>query len=91
MRKIQLIIASFVEIRGPLAKGKIKKWIISRDLRKEPRPPALGVQSLSHWTTREVPLIVVGKSSRTVSLQRWPSNELCLLKFTLHVVPSHTE
>lgn len=35
MRKIQLIIASFVEIRGPLAKGKIKKWIISRDLRKE--------------------------------------------------------
>ena len=21
----------------------------------EPRPPALGVQSLSHWTTREVP------------------------------------
>ena len=22
----------------------------------EPRPPVLGVQSLSHWTTREVPL-----------------------------------
>ena len=21
----------------------------------QPRPPALGVQSLSHWTTREVP------------------------------------
>ena len=21
----------------------------------EPRPPALGVQSLTHWTTREVP------------------------------------
>ena len=21
----------------------------------EPRPPALGVQSLSHWTTKEVP------------------------------------
>ena len=23
----------------------------------EPRPPALGVQSLSHWTTREVPVL----------------------------------
>ena len=22
----------------------------------EPRPPALGAQSLSHWTTREVPM-----------------------------------
>ena len=25
----------------------------------EPRPPALGVQSLSHWTTREVPTLAV--------------------------------
>ena len=23
----------------------------------EPRPPALGVQSLSHWTTREVTVV----------------------------------
>ena len=23
----------------------------------ESRPPALGVQSLSHWTTREVPVV----------------------------------
>ena len=23
----------------------------------KPRPPALGMQSLSHWTTREVPQI----------------------------------
>ena len=26
-------------------------------IRVEPRPPALGVQSLSHWTIREVPLL----------------------------------
>ena len=25
----------------------------------EPRPPALGVQSLSHWTTREVPALAL--------------------------------
>ena len=28
----------------------------------EPRPPALGAQSLKHWTTREVPICVLKNS-----------------------------
>ena len=39
----------------------------------EPRLPALGVESFSHWTTREVPLLVPG--SWTSSLQ----NLVCCL------------
>ena len=31
------------------------KWDLVPRSRMEPRPLALGVQSLSHWTTREVP------------------------------------
>ena len=30
-------------------------WDLFPQPRVEPRPAALGVQSLSHWTTREVP------------------------------------
>ena len=32
-------------------------WDLAPWLGIEPRPPALGVQSLSHWTIREVPLL----------------------------------
>ena len=31
-------------------------WNLVSQPGTEPRPPALGGQSLSHWTTREVPL-----------------------------------
>ena len=30
-------------------------WALVPWLGIEPRPPALGAQSLSHWTTREIP------------------------------------
>ena len=34
----------------------------------EPRSPALGAQSLSHWTTREVPLSILSMSNVIVSI-----------------------
>ena len=40
----------------------------------EPRPPALGVQSLSHWTTRKVPLPFPLDSSGIYSCRMWDSS-----------------
>ena len=34
----------------------------------EPRCPALGAQSLSHWTTREVPLSIISMSNGIISI-----------------------
>ena len=34
----------------------------------EPRSPALGAQSLSHWTTREVPLSIISMSNGIISI-----------------------
>ena len=34
----------------------------------EPRSPALGAQSLSHWTTREVPLSILSMSNVIISI-----------------------
>ena len=40
----------------------------------EPGPPALGVRSLSHWTTREFPLLFIKRQNHTVikrSINSW--------------------
>ena len=34
--------------------------------------PALGAESLSHWTTREVPKIFLSKQELCISCQLWP-------------------
>ena len=46
----------------------------------EPRPPALGAQSLSHWTTREVPRSVLMRvrivvNSKTLELFKKKLND----------------
>ena len=53
----------------------------------EPRPPALGGQSLSHWTTREVPghLLAVLKIRATAS----SSSQICCSKATSVYSISH--
>ena len=48
----------------------------------DPRPPALGGQSLSHWTTREIPLLfLLLPQCGQVSLMQGPC---WLLLYTLH-------
>ena len=49
-------------------------WDLAPCLGIEPRPPALGAQSLSHWTTREVPSCeILSDSLQPHGLQpAWP-------------------
>ena len=55
----------------------------------EPGPPALGAQSLSHWTTREVPdkvlMIVIDEF---LSLIHASSPEVSFLTFLLWRLPT---
>ena len=44
-----------------------------------PRPPALGVWSLSHWTTREVPTIYERTDLQVINLHS--GNGLCTKVF----------
>ena len=47
-------------------------WDVARPPGTEPRPPALGAWSLSHWTTREVPVVTVFKKKKqNWRLDRW--------------------
>ena len=49
----------------------------------KPRPPALGVQSLTHWTTREVPMILFLEILKHTNREKgiWFSLSLLHLKF----------
>ena len=58
----------------------------------EPRPPALGVRSLSHQTTRKVPVVILFKAvfphkdfkNLTGVIEALPSKALILLEYSVH-------
>ena len=52
-------------------------WDLVPWLGIEPRPPALGVQSLNHWTTREIPLHLLLKwlESHSQGADTWVTTE----------------
>ena len=49
-----LIVIYFIYLAVPGLSGSM--WDLVPRLVIKPSPPALGAQSLSHWTTREVPI-----------------------------------
>ena len=59
-------------------------WDLLPQRRIEPRPPALGAQSLSHWTTRDVPKHTIFKAAFQV-----PHNEIHSdIPFPLPTIPT---
>ena len=58
-------------------------WDLVPWLGMKPRPPALGAQSASHWTTSEVPYPVLTQFTKS-DLCSW--NYACFISATVHIL-----